>query len=270
MSDTRSALNKAISKLLTPLVRVLLRNGVTYSEFSELAKSAYVDVAIKDFSVPGRKPSQTRVSLLTGLHRHEVAKILKAATEVGSHASRHHRAARIISAWMTDERFSKNGTARELLIDSEFSTLVSEYGADVTTRAVLDELVRVGAVSVTKGRKVQLLVTAFTPLKSDEDLMHILGDSVSDLLGTLDHNLAAVACDRRLQMSVVYSNLPDEALRNVELVARDKAMSLLDELNQFFSTQDRDSNPSVSGVGRNRAGIGLYYFQEPFDSEKLE
>lgn len=270
MSDNRSALILALNKLLRPLVRLLLRNGLTYAEFSDIAKKAYVDVATNDFSVPGRKQSQTRVSLLTGLHRHEVAKILKSDALLDTHSSRHHRAARIISAWQTDPRFSTDGLASELTIEGEFSVLVAEYGADVTTRAVLDELVRVGAVAVKEDRKVELLVSAFTPTKSDEDLTHILGDSVSDLLGTLDHNLASVPAERRLQMSVVYSNLPNECLRNVELVSRDKAMLFLDELNQFIATQDRDSNPKVTGTGRNRAGIGLYYFQKPFDGENTE
>ncbi len=270
MSDQRSTLKKAISKLLNPLVRLLLRNGLTYSEFAEIAKTAYVGVALKDFSVPGRKPSQTRVSVLTGLHRHEVARILKTDSSEDSHTGRHHRAARIISAWLTDPRFSVDGVANELNIDSEFSTLVADYGADVTTRAVLDELLRVGAVGVKDGKRVELLVRAFTPSESDEDLIHILGDSVTDLLNTLDHNLASDDNNGRLQMSVVYSNLPDEALRNIELISRDKAMSFLGDLNQFFATQDRDSNPKVTGTGRNRAGIGLYYFQQPFDSENKE
>lgn len=270
MSDQRSALQKAVSKLLNPLVRLLLRNGLTYSEFAEIAKSAYVRVALKDFSVPGRKPSQTRVSVLTGLHRHEVAKILKADGGQDSHSARHHRAARIISAWLADPRFNDDGIPNVLNIDSEFAVLVADYGADVTTRAVLDELVRVGAVNVKKGKRLELLVRAFTPSDSDEDLIHILGDSVTDLLSTLDHNLASDASSRRLQMSVVHSNLPNESLRNIELISRDKAMSFLEDLNQFFATQDRDSNPRVIGTGRNRAGIGLYYFQQPFDSENQE
>jgi len=268
VSSVGSAINKAIGKLLLPLVRLLLRNGVTYVEFSEMAKQAYVDVANKDFAVPGKKQSQTRVSVLTGIHRHEVAKLLKRDRSAEPHSDRHHRAARIISAWMTDPKFSENGVARELSVDKEFAALVSEYGADVTTRSVLDELERVGAVARNGKESVALLVSAFTPQDSDEDLLLILGDSVADLLATFDHNLTVPKSEGHLQMSVVYSNLPDDVLKNLELVSRDRAMSFLTELNQFFATQDRDSNASVEGTGRNRAGVGLYYFQQPIDDDK--
>jgi len=71
-------------------------------------------------------------------------------------------------------------------------------------------------------------------------------------------------------MSVVYDNLPNEVLKNVEIISRDRALSFLTELNHFFETQDRNSNPELKGKGRNRAGIGLYYFQQPIDHENLD
>lgn len=270
MNPIVPAINKAIGKLLKPLVRLLLRNGVTYIEFSELAKQTYVDIANEDFAVPGRKQSQTRVSVLTGIHRHEVAKLLKRDKSEVPHSDRHHRAARIISAWMTDPKFNDAGVARELTVDNEFADLVSEYGADVTTRSVLDELERVGAVTRVGKESVKLLVSAFTPQDSDEDLILILGDSVADLLSTLDHNLTAPKSAGRLHMNVVYSNLPNEVLKNLELVSRDRAMSFLTELNQFFATQDRDSNASLEGTGRNRAGIGLYYFEQSIEDKSKD
>jgi len=168
---------------------------------------------------------------------------------------------------MSDPKFSEAGVARELTIDTEFADLVSEYGADVTTRSVLDELERVDAVGRLGKERVKLLVSAFTPQDSDEDLVLILGDSVADLLATLDHNLTAPKSEGRLHMSVVYSNLPEEVLKNLGVISRDRAMSFLTELNQFFATQDRDSNASLEGTGRNRAGIGLYYFQQSIEDK---
>jgi len=267
MADRNSAINIAINKLLQPLVRLLLRNGIAYSEFAELTRQAYVEVANKDFAVPGRKQSQTRISVLTGIHRHEVAKLLKTDPSKSDHSERHHRAARIISAWQTDPKFSDKGVARDLSIDSEFANLVAEHGADVTSRSVLDELERVGAIARKNDGEVSLLVTTFTPLHSNEDLTFIFGDAVADLLDTFEHNLVAPDAEKRLQMTVVYNDLPNEVLKNVELVSRDRAMSFLTELSQFLATQDRTSNPALEGTDRNRAGIGLYYFQQSIEYE---
>jgi hypothetical protein len=58
---------------MTPLVRILLKNGVSFAEFAELLKNVFVDVAERDLGMPGRRPSQARVAILTGLSRKEVA-----------------------------------------------------------------------------------------------------------------------------------------------------------------------------------------------------
>lgn len=267
MDNKQSALTVALSKLLKPLARLLLRNGIAYAEFATLAKRAFVEVANEDFAVPGRKQSASRVSVLTGIHRHEVAKVLKNPIESGPPVGHRNRTAQIIGAWQRDERFSNNGKAIPLTIDKSFAELVATHGGDVTPRAVLDELTRVGAVKQS-GNNVELLVKAFTPLGSMDDLQHILGDCTADLLETLDHNLNSEESDRRLQLSVVYNNLPDETLENIELVCSQKSMAFMTALNDFFATQDRDSNPRVTGKGRNRAGLGLYFFRHPVVEQK--
>ncbi|OED39302.1 hypothetical protein AB833_17130 [Chromatiales bacterium (ex Bugula neritina AB1)] len=266
MENKQSAITAALSKLLKPLARLLLRNGIAYADFAAMAKRAYVEAANEDFAVPGRKQSASRVSLLTGVHRHEVSKILKNPIEQVPMVGHRNRAARIISAWQNDDQFSDAGVARTLTIDGSFAALVAKHGADITSRAVLDELLRVGTVKCTDN-EVVLLVEAFTPLGSMDDLLYILGDCTADLLETLDHNLSCEEHERRLQLSVVYNNLPDEVLPNLELVSRDRAMVFMKELNEFFATQDRDTNPGSKGKGRNRAGIGLYFFKQSIDQE---
>lgn len=266
MEKKHTAITAALSRLLKPLARLLLRNGIAYADFALMAKRAYVEVAREDFAVPGRKQSASRVSVLTGIHRHEVSRVLKQPLQAAPMVGHRNRAAQIIGAWQYDEAFSTDGVARELSIESDFAALVAKYGGDVTARAVLDELQRVGAVQC-EGDQVSLLVKAFTPLGSMDDLMYILGDCTADLLETLDHNLSCEEHQRRLQLSVVYNNLPDEVLPNLELVCSERAMVFMKELNEFFATQDRDSNPGSKGSGRNRAGLGLYFFKQPMDQE---
>jgi hypothetical protein len=41
------------------------------------------------------------------------------------------------------------------------------------------------------------------------------------------------------------------------------AQALLEMLDTWLSEHDRDVNSSVKGSGRNTAGIGIYYFEEP-------
>ena len=73
--NLRQALNQAVVQLLRPLVKVLLRHGVAYDEFAELARRTYVDVAERDFTLQGRKQTASRISVITGLNRKEVARL---------------------------------------------------------------------------------------------------------------------------------------------------------------------------------------------------
>ena len=71
-ANLRGGLLSAFRKLLRPLVRILIRHGIAYAEFGEVVKSVYVDCAVEDFALPGRKTSGSRVAILTGLTRKEV------------------------------------------------------------------------------------------------------------------------------------------------------------------------------------------------------
>jgi len=195
---------------------------------------------------------------------------LETAREDAPAAAHHHRAARVINGWLTDPSFSDDGVAKTLDITTEFKALVSKFSGDITPRPILDELLRVGAIKKISDKTVELLVPAYVPHKSDEDMIRIFGDSAADLIATLDHNLKSEPDVRRLQLSVVHNNLPDDVLSDVELISRDKSLVFLQDVNRFFETQDRDSNPNVQGRGRNRAGIGLYFFCEKMDENNDE
>jgi hypothetical protein len=69
----RLGLLSAYRKLMQPLVRILVRKGVSFAELSEVLKSVFVEVADRDFVIPGRRTSQSRVAILTGLTRKEVS-----------------------------------------------------------------------------------------------------------------------------------------------------------------------------------------------------
>ncbi len=75
MTDSvRLGLLAAYRRILQPLVRILIRSGISYGEVAELMKTVFVEVAARDFDLPDRKTSLSRIAILTGLTRKEVAK----------------------------------------------------------------------------------------------------------------------------------------------------------------------------------------------------
>ena len=74
--ELREQLRKAYRRLLNPLVRILIRNGLTAPWTGELLRQVFVDAATsEDLQLPGRRLSDTRVAILTGLSRKEVHRL---------------------------------------------------------------------------------------------------------------------------------------------------------------------------------------------------
>jgi hypothetical protein len=266
-------LSSAVLRLFRPLVRILLRNGVSYRTFADFAKWVYVDVATKEFGIRGRKQSTSRVSVITGLSRKEVKRVreLPRPDDTAS-VERYNRAARVIAAWRRESDFlDAEDNPAPLPLEGHgatFSELVKRFSGDMPVRAVLDELIRVGAVERLEDGRVCLLVRAYVPESSAAEKLHILGTDVGHLISTIDHNLRADPSGLLFQRKVAYDNLPDEVLSDFRELSTKRAQALLEEFDKWLAQRDRDVTPSVKGTGRNRAGLGIYYFEEPYTEEE--
>ncbi len=265
--DVKKTLFASIMSLLQPLVRILLRNGVPYGTFADLAKQVYVRVAMEEFGLPNRKQTASRVSIITGLTRKEVSRV-QGLSDTGNEETveRYNRAARVVTGWVRDSRFlDSHGNPAELVIEgsvASFSELVRNFSGDMPVRAVLDELDRVGVIDRLPDGRIRLLARAYIPVTSDVEKLGILGVDVRDLISTIDNNITNASGHRLLQRKVSYDNLPAEMLPELRQISAQKGQLLLEELDALLSQHDRDNNPSVSGTGRHRAGIGIYYFEE--------
>lgn len=270
--ETDSPLAVAIRRVLRPLVRILLRNGIPHRVFSDHAKQAYVDVATREFGVPGRKLSVSRVSLLTGLTRKEVARRWKQADPTPPAVERYNRAARVISTWVRLEEFhDARGNPKPLPFEgagTSFSDVVRRAGGDVPARAVLDELLRVEAVERLADGRLRLLTRAYVPRTGEEEKLGILGSDVADLIASIDHNLTHPPDDAFFQRKVAYDNLVAASLPDARERSARGGQSLLERLDRFLSRHDRDANPEVQGEGRHRVVLGIYYYEEPVDEDE--
>jgi hypothetical protein len=265
--NVASALATALIRLLRPLARILLSNGVAFDAFVDVAKRAYVDVAMRDFEIPGKKQTISRVSVLTGLTRKEVQRVLHEPSDAEADTSeRYHRAARVIGGWRRDRKFRTSaGKPQDLAFDGvskSFAELVRRYSGDMPPRAVLDELLRVGAVRRMSNGRLRLLVPAYVPRSSNVDKIGILGADAADLIHTINHNLEHSGREPRFQRKVMYDNLPAEAVEEFRRLSAAQSQQLLECLDGWLVKRDRDVSPNVKGRGRFRAGIGIYYFEE--------
>jgi Family of unknown function (DUF6502) len=261
------SIQASLARLLKPLVRLLLRYGVSYGVFADIAKRIYVEVAMEEFRIPGRKPTLSRASVITGLTRKEVQRVTRLAPlSDAAIQERYNRAVRVVTGWSRDPAFlDAEGSPRALPLEGavgSFEALVRAYSGDMPMRPVLDELLRVGALQRLDDGRVQLRGSVYVPEGDLENKITILGTDVADLIGTIDHNLSHSGRDSRFQLKVAYDNLPAGALVDFRDSSSQRAFRLLKTMDAELSQLDRDANPQAVGTGRVRAGVSIYYFEE--------
>ncbi len=262
--DLIEALSNAAARLLRPLVKLLLRNGVGYEAFSEIAKRVYVDVARAEFAIPGKKQTTSRISTITGLSRKEVSRVagLPALSEVLRETGI-NRAARVISGWVRDPAYhDANGEPADLPFEGEvgsFMALVKQFSGDITARTIADELTRIGAITVTGNGAIRLETRAYIPSGNELEKLDILGTDVADLIRTIDHNLLSEADWRLFQRKVIYRNLPAEVMAGLRTGLASQAQACLEEMDRTIAGTSGNGDHSAR---RYRAGVGIYYFEE--------
>lgn len=266
--ERESALIQAAQRILRPVVRQLLRHGITYGTFSQLAKRVYYQVASEEFALPQRKQSDSRVALITGLTRRDVAALRDAPRDVLPELDA-HLATRLIDRWTTDKRYlTDSGNPRQLPLESRrggdpsFSQLVREVGGDIPPRALLDELQRVNCVELQATRTVRLLQRTYIPAGDSPERLEMMGEDVSELASVIAHNLEHPAHDAFLQQKVVYDNIGADALEELRAELRRLGEAFLRRVNKIISAKDRDRNPKAPGGERRRVALGVYYSQD--------
>lgn len=270
-TQTNHALQQALHKIIKALARLVLRFGWSYEQFEDIAKQAFVEVAEQDFALPKRKVTDSRIAVVTGLSRKEVKRLRLLREERKEHKTpaQYNRAARVLNGWLRDRSYQDAaGSPLVLEIEGEvsFSSLVKAHGGDIPIRAVLDELVFVGAVLKQENGKVRVLHQAYVSTGDLSDKLTILGTDVMLLIDTITHNLECETDEAYLQLKLSYDNLPAEALPLLQRIAAEDGRVLLQQLNRWFADKDRDSNKDAAqGTGRYYAGVGLYFFSRSVD-----
>ncbi|MBI3775961.1 MAG: hypothetical protein HY273_10490 [Gammaproteobacteria bacterium] len=274
VNDIKQILAAATLKILHPVVRVLLKHGISHTEFSELARKAYVDVAFKDFRIEGRKQTVSRVAVLTGLSRKEVVRLQYIAdTAPLAEKGPLNRAARVITGWTVDPEF-RDAQGQPLPLPSigdgaSFATLIKRYSGDITAGAILDELVHVGAVEL-KDELLFLRTQAYVPRNSELEKLKIMGICAADFLNTIEHNVSTSDDDARFQRAVIYPDLSREVVDEFKVLSAEKANALLLELNQWLAEKARATAKRPLFSARIKTGLGIYYFEDNIVEDKKQ
>lgn len=272
MGDSiQQSLTRAILVLLRPLVRILLRNGVAYGHFADLAKKVYTDVAFEEFTLPGKKQTASRVAILTGLTRKEVKRLSEMETPTSEvEEKRYHRAIRVISGWLNDPRYSNaHGKPHPLPLEGKasFSQLVRDYSGDVPVQAMLKELLAAGSIEQ-HDDGIHLVKHAYIPSNDPVEKIHILGTDVRELISTIDHNLTHHGDELRFQRKVSNNHISPAAVEAFRRLSATQSQALLEQLDTWLTEHEFEPGQDTDNGNPVRICLGIYYFEEEASKEQ--
>ena len=258
-------IHSALRRLLRPLVKVLISHGVVFPAVVELLRELYVDVAKNDFLVEGKEQTLSRMSLMTGVTRREVRRLIKQpmADDVSPHTL--SLGARIMTHWLGDETYlDKRGNPLPLPLTAaddrpSLDRLVSSVSKDVRARAVLDEWLRLGIVEMS-GYVVHLKNSAFIPQEGYEEKVYYFGRNLRDHIATGTHNLEG-KYPPLFDRAVYYDRLSSSSLEELRQFTHDHGAKLLLRVNRR-ARQLADKDAAADGDLKGRMTFGVYYFGE--------
>jgi hypothetical protein len=262
--DIKDQVLSALRFALAPLVRVLLRNGVTWSEFAEVAKEVFVQAAREDYGVQGRPTNTSRVALITGLSRREVTRVKDVLLgERPREVAAPGRISQILTAWHVDPQFmASDGKPATLPATGDgpsLETLLKKYAGDTPHGAVIKEIEELGLVE--RGSQgYRALARDYIRSASDPDLVRQAGVALHDHASTIAHNLDAKRDGAaRFERMATHLALPRRHVRAFEAYLAIEGQAFLEKVDGWLSA--RDANPAHD-ERTLRVGVGVYQIRD--------
>jgi hypothetical protein len=277
MSDSvKQTLLATFRVLLGPLVRILLRQGISYGEFSEVAKAVYVEIALKDFKVAGRRATKTRLAVMTGLTRKEVKRVVDEPNKESFELrANFNRLCRVLVGWHTDPDFTgPYGLPLELQYETTtpnnvtVTELVKRHSGDMSPRSILDELIRVGAVRETDKGWYRVLRRDYIPEAEGIHNFERVGSVIRNFINTIDFNMTKTAPGkgRFERLAVADDGMRNQDIPRFDAYLRERCQTMLVEVDNWITNQPKPDRKKGDVV--IRTGIGIYHYMNDEEEER--
>jgi hypothetical protein len=269
------ALIQALRNLLRPLIKLLLANGITYPFLSNLLKSLYVEVAREEFSLNGKPQTDSRISMLSGVHRKDVKRLGEESLQEQATPPAISLGAKLVTVWTSNALFlDEDGQHLPLPRQiseggaKSFEGLVSSVSKDIRSRVILDEWLRIGIVHIDEQERVCLNTDAFIPESGYEEKAYFFGQNLHDHIAAGAHNLLGQK-PSYLDRSVYYDKLTAASVAELAEMSKKLGMQTLVSINKRAKVlQETDAEKTGSN---QRMNFGIYYFaaeeKEPNDGK---
>ncbi len=265
---TQTLIHNTLRKVLRPLVRLMLSQGINYTMILEDLKRVFVSVAEEEFKIAGKQQTNSRITLLTGVHRKDV-QLIRSEVDIPPELPL-SIGAQIIGLWLGNSKYLDNSGQPMPLprlasksADLSFEGLVASISKDFRARPVLDEWLRLGFVRQDDKDFVHLNVQAFIPNQDLEEKLSFLGMNVHDHMAAAVNNLGNQN-NAMLERCVYYDDLSAENIEILHQLAKQSGMNAINALNRHAAALKAAQAPGrrETDGALQRMNFGVYFYFE--------
>lgn len=269
-TDSRGDLALAASlRLLAPLVTLLLREGVTYPHFAQALKQVFLEAAVPIIEEQQGRPNDSSISVLSGVHRKDVREWRRVG-KPRAPAKTLSVAMQVFARWANDPAYcDEKGQPRQLVRGGgpgSFEELASSVSNDVHPRTLLEELLRLGVVTIIDegvepaSQRLRLCAEGFVPKDGIAEMLRLFSDNLGDHMATAVQNIKG-SSGPMLEQSVYANKLTHQSAETLNALSRQIWSRAFHEVVTEATRlcREDEQNPEAN----QRIRFGMYYYKGP-------
>jgi len=259
VTTRHSIVEAGVLRVMRPLARLLVRHGVTYPAFVASLKRVFLDAAADELRARDMAQTDSAVSLLSGVHRRDVRNLTR-SPQRAARARRPSSAplslvGEVVARWLGDAAYQDRRRRPRALQRTEFDALVAGVSSDVRGRAMLDELLRLGAVTEDSDG-IALSAGGFAPRQGFAEMAELFAANLSDHAAASSANLQGEA--NFLEQAMYVDRITPQSVQRLQHAAVQAwAKALPPVLAEAKARSDTDAGKAGSG---HRVRFGVYFY----------
>ena len=261
---TKSIYISALRDILKPLAKNLISREITLPVLVALIKESLVDAAEKDRQEI--KKTDSRISLITGVHRKDVRKIRELGYKTINDKTLN---ARVLAEWTGNRNYTDpNGSPKKLRPSgpNSFEQMVSSISTDIRPRTLLDEWITLKKVTLDDEGSISLDLINYAPSESDDELLHFFGKNIGDHISSATNNIEKNK-KKMFERASYGDQFSEESIKTLESLAEKYAMNALLKINKKAFELSKKDSKKVGNKYRFR--FGSYFYNEKITVQNL-
>lgn len=274
-SKNQLLIANALKRVFRPFVKLMLTNNLTYTFAIDVLKTLFVEVVDEDFTIDNKRQTDSRISLMSGVHRKDVKRLRELHPDVEDVMPGNvSLGSQLIAMWNANPAFvDADGLPKPLPrfasdnADASFESMVRSLSTDIHPRAVLDEWLRLGVARLDEDNFVHLTTDMFIAQEGFDEKVYYFGHNLHD------HASAAVSnvIGQRpgfFERCVHYDELSQQSLMVIADFAQKQGMKALRGVNKVA---DEAAMGDKSAKNANmRMTYGVYFYSEAMQDSTLQ